>query len=434
MSSDDCFVIVGAGLAGAKAAESLRQQGFGGRVVLIGNEHEPPYERPPLSKDYLLGTADRDSTFVHPRRWYPEHDIDLRLGVEVTGINPAAHQVNLADGGIVDYTKLLLTTGSSPRRPSITGAHLGGVRYLRSLADSDAIKASFRTASRLAIIGGGWIGLETAAAARASGISVTILEMAQLPLVRVLGVEVAQIFADLHRRHDVDLRCGASIAEITGNDGHVNGVTLADGNHIPADTVIIGAGITPNIGLAQDAGLTIDNGIKVDEHLRTSDHDIYAAGDVANAFHPLLRRHIRVEHWANALHQAPVAASAMLGGDSVYDRLPYFFTDQYDLEHGVHRIRGARRPRPGDHSRRCRQRRVHRVLAGEGSGAGRDERQHLGRDGFNSGADPGGHRRRLRPACRSGRTAADSGQFRAWPTFQYPENMMHRRSTPLTQS
>jgi 3-phenylpropionate/trans-cinnamate dioxygenase ferredoxin reductase subunit len=331
MTSHDCFVIVGAGLAGAKAAEALRQKGFDGRIVLIGDEHEPPYERPPLSKDYLLGTADRDSTFVHPLRWYPEHDIDLRIGIEVTGIDPTGHRVRLADGRFIDYTKLLLTTGSSPRRPPVTGVHLGGVRYLRSLADSDALKASFRTASRLVIIGGGWIGLETAAAARASGISVTILEMAELPLLRVLGVEAAQLFADLHRRNGVDLRCGVNIAEITGNDGHVNGVTLTDGSRVAADTVLIGAGITPNIRLAQDAGVTIENGIRVDEHLCTSERDIYAAGDVANAFHPLLGKHIRVEHWANALHQGPAAAGAMLGQGTVFDRLPYFFSDQYDL-------------------------------------------------------------------------------------------------------
>jgi 3-phenylpropionate/trans-cinnamate dioxygenase ferredoxin reductase subunit len=189
----------------------------------------------------------------------------------------------------------------------------------------------FRTASRIVIIGGGWIGLETAAAAREVGIEVTVLESSELPLLRVLGVRVAQIFADLHRRHGVHLRCGVQIAEITGQDDRATGVRLTDGSHLTADAVIIGAGITPNTHLADQAGLKIDNGIWVDEHLRTSHDDVYAAGDVANAYHPMLGRHLRVEHWANALHQGPVAATSMLGQDAVYDRLPYFFTDQYDL-------------------------------------------------------------------------------------------------------
>jgi len=226
---------------------------------------------------------------------------------------------------------LLLTTGSSPRRLDIPGAVSGRGRYLRRLDDSDRIKVMFRTASRVAIIGGGWIGLETAAAARAAGIEVTVLEAGGLPLLRVLGVQVAQILTDLHRRNGVHLRCGVQTAEITGEGDHATGVQLTDGSHIPADDVIIGAGITPNTHLAEQAGLKIDNGIWVDEHLHTSHDDVYAAGDVANAYYPLLRRHLRVEHWANALHQSPVAARSMLGQDAAYDRLPYFFTDQYDL-------------------------------------------------------------------------------------------------------
>lgn len=331
MSMDDTFIIVGAGLAGAMAAQTLREEGFDGRVLLIGDETEPPYERPPLSKDYLMGRTDRDATLVHPRHWYADHEIELRTGVAVTGIDPGRHGVTLADGGHLAYSKLLLTTGSSPRRLETPGAAQGRGHYLRRLGDSDRIKELFRTVSHIVIIGAGWIGLETAAAARAAGIEVTVLEAGDLPLLRVLGVRVAEIFADLHRRNGVRLRCAVQIAEITGDGDHATGVRLSDGSHIPADAVIIGAGITPNTHLADRAGLKIDNGIWVDEHLRTSNDDVYAAGDVANAYHPLLGRQLRVEHWANALHQGPVAARSMLGQDAAYDRLPYFFTDQYDL-------------------------------------------------------------------------------------------------------
>jgi 3-phenylpropionate/trans-cinnamate dioxygenase ferredoxin reductase component len=331
MSGDPAIVIAGAGLAGAKAAETLRDEGFGGPVVLIGDETERPYERPPLSKDYLLGKAERESIFVHPRSWYGEHDVDLRLGVPVTSIDAAAHAVSLADGSRVGYAKLLLATGSSPRRLPIEGDDLDGVFYLRRVADSDRIKVAFATASRVVVIGAGWIGLETAAAARAAGADVTILEAAKLPLLRVLGKEVAQVFADLHREQGVELRFGVAVAEITGSGGRASGVRLGDGSHVPADAIIIGVGITPNIQLAEAAGLQVGNGIVVDARLRSSDPDIHAAGDVANAYHPVLGRHVRVEHWANALNQPQAAARAMLGQDVSYDLMPYFYTDQYDL-------------------------------------------------------------------------------------------------------
>jgi len=331
MSASAAYVIVGASLAGAKAAEALRAEGFNGPLVLIGEETERPYERPPLSKDYLLGKAERETIYVHPWQWYTENDVDLRLGVTVTSIDPVARAVTLADGSRVGYAKLLLATGSSPRVLPVPGAGLDGVLYLRRVADSDQIKATLQTASRVAVIGAGWIGLETAAAARAAGVDVTVLEMTELPLLRVLGPEVAQVFACLHRDHGVDLRCGVQVAEITSIGGRAGGVRLADGSHIQADAVIAGIGIMPNTQLAQTAGLEVGNGIVVDAQLRSSDPDIYAAGDVASAFHPLLGRHIRVEHWANALHQPQAAAKAMLGHDVAYDRVPYFYTDQYDL-------------------------------------------------------------------------------------------------------
>jgi 3-phenylpropionate/trans-cinnamate dioxygenase ferredoxin reductase subunit len=331
MSGNSAYVIAGGGLAGAKAAETLRAEGFDGPVVLIGEETERPYERPTLSKEYLQGKAERETIFVHPQAWYADNTVELRLGSPVTGIDRAAHEVTLADGSRVGYAKLLLATGSAPRLLTVPGADADGVLYLRRVGDSDQIRSAFQTASRVAVIGAGWIGLEATAAARAAGAEVTVLETAELPLLRVLGREVAQVFADLHRQHGVDLRFGVGVEEISVTGGRASGVRLADGSQVDADVVIVGVGITPNSQLAEAAGLETGNGVTVDAGLRSSDPDIFAAGDVANAFHPLLGRHIRVEHWANALNQPQAAARAMLGQDVSYDRVPYFYTDQYDL-------------------------------------------------------------------------------------------------------
>jgi len=321
------FVIVGAGLAGAKAAEALRDSGFDGQISLIGAEEHLPYERPPLSKEYLTGKADRDSVFVHGQTWYRQQDIDLRLGSPAAAIDRAARQVRLADGARLPFGKLLLTTGARPRQlAGITGVH-----YLRTLDDSDRLKEILATGSRLAVIGGGWIGLEIAAAARQAGLQVTVLESLELPLLRVLGHEMAQVFADLHRSAGVDLRLGARIEEIISTGSTATGVRLADGTLIGADAVVAGIGATPRTELAEQAGLEIGNGIVTSAALRTSDPDIFAAGDVASAFHPLLGHHMRVEHWANALKQPAVAAAAMLDQDAAYEELPYFYTDQYDL-------------------------------------------------------------------------------------------------------
>ncbi len=325
------YLIVGASLAGARAAETLRSEGFDGPVVLIGQESELPYERPPLSKDYLQGKSEREKIYTHPRQWYADAGIDLRLGVAATAIDPAAHRVTTSDGSQLSYTKLLLTTGSSPRRLAVPGSHLEGVRYLRTVGDSDRIKAVLRAASRIVIVGAGWIGLEVAAAARLAGVEVTVVEMEELPLLRVLGPEVARVFADLHREHGVELRFGAHLTDITGDGEHAAGISLADGSNIPADAIVVGIGAAPSTELAVAAGLDVDGGVRVDAGLRSSDPDIYAAGDVASAFHPLIGKHIRVEHWANALNQPPAAARAMLGQDVSYDRVPYFFSDQYDL-------------------------------------------------------------------------------------------------------
>jgi 3-phenylpropionate/trans-cinnamate dioxygenase ferredoxin reductase component len=331
MTTKPRFIIVGGGLAGAIAAQTLREEGFDGRITLLGEEPHRPYERPPLSKDYLQGKADRDSIFAHPEPWYADHAVELRLGTAVTSLDPAARTVTTASGEQLDYDKLLLTTGSTPRRLSVPGADLDGVHCLRTVDDSERIKAGFAQAHRVAIIGGGWIGLETAAAARNAGLDVTLLEHAELPLLRALGPEAAPIFADLHRDHGVDLRSQVGVAELTGRDGAVIGVLLSDGSRIDADMVLVGVGVTPNTQLAAEAGLRVDNGIIVDEHLRTSDVNIFAAGDVANAYNPRLDRHLRVEHWANARRQGATAGKAMLGQDAVDARPSYFFTDQYDL-------------------------------------------------------------------------------------------------------
>jgi 3-phenylpropionate/trans-cinnamate dioxygenase ferredoxin reductase subunit len=331
MPAPSAFVIAGGGLAGAKAAEALREQGFGGRIVLVGEEGIRPYERPPLSKDYLQGKTGRDTIFVHPPDWYASHAVELRLGTTVTAIDRDRREVALSGGDRLGYDKLLLATGSSPRRLRLPGADADGVLYLRRAADSDRIRDTFASASRVLIVGAGWIGLEVAAAARAAGVDVTVLEASELPLLHVLGPQVAPVFAGLHREHGVDLRLGVQVAEITGSGGRASGARLTDGTRIGADTVIVGVGAAPNTGLAEAAGLDVRNGVVTDASLRTSDPAIYAAGDIASAFHPLLGTHLRVEHWANALHQPETAAASMLGQDASYDRVPYFYTDQYDL-------------------------------------------------------------------------------------------------------
>lgn len=331
-SQDDrTFVIIGASLAGAKAAETLRAEGFAGRVILVGEEPEPPYERPPLSKGYLLGSDERAAAFVHDRAWYDKQNIELRTGVRAETLDPGAHAVTLSTGERLGYDKLLLTTGSVIRTLPVPGADLAGVHYLRRIEHSDALRGVLVEGAQVVVVGGGWIGLEVAAAARTHGAAVTLVEIDTLPLRRVLGDEVAQVFADLHAAHGVNLRLGTGVRAIVGAGGHVASVTLDDGTSVPADVVVVGIGITPAVELAQAAGLAVDDGVLADAALRTSDPDVYAAGDVARIESPLLHRRIRVEHWSNALNGGPAAARSMLGQDVEFDRVPYFFTDQYDL-------------------------------------------------------------------------------------------------------
>ncbi|MCT6776396.1 NAD(P)/FAD-dependent oxidoreductase [Streptomyces rubiginosohelvolus] len=334
------FVIVGAGLAGAKAAETLRAEGFTGRVILIGDERDHPYERPPLSKGYLDGKADRDSVFTHERPWYAGADIELHLGQPVTALDRYARTVQLGDNTVIHYDKLLLATGSEPRRLDIPGTDLAGVHHLRRLAHADRLRnvlaALGRDNGHLVIAGAGWIGLEVAAAARGYGAEVTVVEAEPTPLHQVIGPELGQIFTELHSSHGVRFHFGARLTEITGQDGMVLAARTDDGEEHPAHDVLAAIGAAPRSALAEAAGLELaerahGGGIAVDASLRTSDPHIYAAGDVAAAHHPLLGTRLRVEHWANALNGGPAAARAMLGQDVSYDRVPYFFSDQYDL-------------------------------------------------------------------------------------------------------
>jgi 3-phenylpropionate/trans-cinnamate dioxygenase ferredoxin reductase component len=331
MADERTFVVVGGGLAGAKAVEALRDKGFRGRLVLFAGEDHLPYERPPLSKDYLKTGEGLDDAFVHDRDWYAAHDVEVRTGTVVTTLDRAAHEVVTEAGERLHWDRLLLATGSSARRLTLPGADLDGVLSLRTIEDSDRLRDALRPARRLVLIGGGWIGLEVAAAAREAGAHVTVMETLDLPLVRVLGPTVAQVFADLHREHGVDLRTGVTVEEITGEQGTVTGVRLGDGTTVPADTVVVGIGAAPNVGLAQEAGLDVDNGVLADAVGRTSDSDVFVAGDVANVEHPFLGRRVRVEHWANALDQPPLVAAAMLDQPGPEPQLPFFFSDQYDL-------------------------------------------------------------------------------------------------------
>jgi 3-phenylpropionate/trans-cinnamate dioxygenase ferredoxin reductase subunit len=330
MTLDRAFVIVGAGLTGAKAAETLRAEGFDGRVVLVGAESQRPYERPPLSKDYLRGEAARENLDVHDAGFYAEQDIELRLGQTAVSLDPSAHEVTLDDGERLAYDRLLLATGAEPRRLATAGADLDGVLCLRTVEDADELRRRLERGGAVVVVGAGWIGAEVAASARQRGLDVTVLDPAAVPLERVLGREVGALYGDVHADHGVRMLMGTGVEAFEGQT-KVERVRTTDGQALDCDFVVVGVGVAPRTGLAAAAGLAVDDGILVDEHLQTSCSDVFAAGDVANAHHPLYGRRIRVEHWASALHQGPVAARSMLGRAAVYDRVPYFFSDQYDV-------------------------------------------------------------------------------------------------------
>ncbi len=325
----ETYVIVGAALAGAKAAETLREEGFDGRVVLLGDEPDRPYERPPLSKDYLRGETEREGPYVHPASFYEEKDIELRLETTVTGVDLAAGQL-LIEEERLEYTKLLLATGAEPRRLPVPGADLDGVHYLRTFGDSDALRAAIESSSRVAVIGAGWIGAEVAASARQKGLEVTLIEQLDVPLERVLGREVGEVYGAIHRDQGVELLTGVAVEAIEGS-GRAERVRLAGGDTVDCDFVVVGIGVAPRVALAEAAGLEVGDGILVDERLKSSADNVFAAGDVAGAWHPFFEQRLRVEHWHNALEQGPAAARSMLGVGEPYDKLPYFFSDQYDV-------------------------------------------------------------------------------------------------------
>jgi 3-phenylpropionate/trans-cinnamate dioxygenase ferredoxin reductase component len=330
MSTEQTYLIVGASLAGAKAAETLRAEGFEGRVVLVGAEAERPYERPALSKDYVRGEAGREKVYVHDEGFYAEHDIELRLERRAVELDLSSSEVTLDDDERVRFHRLLLTTGAEPRRLAVPGAELDGVMYLRSVQDSDALRERLDRGGAVVVVGAGWIGAEVAASARQRGLDVTVLDPLDVPLERVLGAEVGAIYRDVHTDHGTKLIMGTGVEAFEGGTA-VEGVRTSDGRELPCDFVVVGVGVEPRIELGANAGLTLDNGIAVDARLRTSAQAVFAAGDVANAHHPFYGERIRVEHWANALNQGPAAARNMLGQDVEYDRLPYFFSDQYDV-------------------------------------------------------------------------------------------------------
>ena len=324
------FVIVGASLAGAKAAEALRQEGFDGRVVLLGEEPERPYQRPPLSKERLRGEGDPEDVYVHPEAFYAANDVDLRLSTRVTAVHLDQRRVTTATGESIAYDALLLATGAAPRRLTIPGADLDGVHYLRTLADAEALRWDLVGLDRLGVIGAGWIGCEVAASARQRGVEVVMVDPLATPLERVLGPEVGTVYRDLHAAHGVELHFGTAVESLVG-EGRVEGICTGGGDVLPCDAVVAGIGVNPCTELAAAAGLAVDNGVVVDQYLAAGAPGVYAAGDVAAAWHPLFGRRVRVEHWANALHQGQVAARNMLGRPTAYDRVPYFYSDQYDL-------------------------------------------------------------------------------------------------------
>ena len=323
------FVIVGAGMAGGKAAETLREEGFEGRVVLLGGEPERPYERPPLSKDYLRGESERAGVYLQEDAgWYDEHDVELRPSTHVESLDVAARAVVLAGGERIDYDALLLTTGAEPKRPPIPGTDLDAVHVLRTLEDSDVLRGVLDTGGRLVVVGAGWIGSEVSASARERGMDVALVEPQSVPLEGVLGPELGAFYRDVHADHGVQLHLGTGVEAIEG-DGRAERVRTSDGTVLDCTAVLLAVGVAPRTQLAEDV-LDVDNGILVDASLRASADGVFAAGDVANHAHPLFGR-LRVEHWANALEQGPSAARAMLGSDVVYERVPYFFSDQYDV-------------------------------------------------------------------------------------------------------
>lgn len=329
MTTDQTFVVIGAGQAGGWTAKTLRDEGFEGRVVIIGDENFAPHERPPLSKEVLLGDAEKDVCLLWPPGTLEDAGIELRLGESVTAIDADGHTLSLGNGEVIPWNKLMIATGGRARPLPVDGADLDGVYTLRTIADAEAIRARLVNGANVLVVGAGWIGLEVAAAARKSGANATVIELADRVCARALTEDMSAWVYALHLRHGVDIRLSAAFDRFEGDD-RLERVVLGDGTAIPCDVAVVGIGLIPNTELAEQAGLAVDNGIVVDEHGQTSHPDIFAAGDVTNHPNPLLGRRVRLESWENAQNQAINAAKAMLGTLQPYAEIPWFWSDQYD--------------------------------------------------------------------------------------------------------
>ncbi|WP_025158448.1 NAD(P)/FAD-dependent oxidoreductase [Leifsonia aquatica] len=322
-------VIAGAGLAGATTAVELRERGFAGRILLLGAEDHHPYIRPPLSKEYLKGEGDVGDTYVKPGEWYPEHDVEFLPGTAAGSFDPAAHELFLDGGARITYDSLVLATGAKPRSLDVPGSGGGDVLRLRTIEDSQRLYAALEVGGRrVVIVGSGWIGMEVAAAARGYDNEVTVVGRQEVPLAGAIGRELGGVFEQLHRDHGVRFVTGA-VAAVEGGAGHA--VVLASGERLPADLVVAGVGATPDVLVAERSGLALQNGVLTDKGMRTSAEDVYAVGDLANPFLPAIGRHLRNEHWANAIAGGTVAARSILGERASYDDIPYVYSDQYDL-------------------------------------------------------------------------------------------------------
>jgi 3-phenylpropionate/trans-cinnamate dioxygenase ferredoxin reductase subunit len=327
----ETIIVIGAGHGGAQIVESLRSGGFDGTLIMIGDEAHRPYDRPATSKELLSGGLDIERVFLKRDQFYTDKNIDLRLNTSVTAIDRHAHTITLSTGEVLSYDKLVIATGARARRITVPGADLDGVFYLRSLADSQAIGARLGPGKNLAIIGGGYVGLEVAASATKLGCKVTVIEMLERLLARVAGTEIADFYAAAHRAAGVDLHFGVTIAGFVG-EGSVRAVRLTDGNEIPADVIVVGIGSVPNTELAAAAGLAVENGIVVDDCGRTTDPAIFAVGDATNHPNDLLGKRLRLESVPAAMGQARAAASAILGNPKPFNELPWFWSDQYDIK------------------------------------------------------------------------------------------------------
>ncbi len=327
--SGQTFVVVGANLTGGRAVEGLRKEGFDGRVVLVGEEPDRPYFRPPLSKDVLRGESEPDSVFIHPEQWYVEHDVELMLGVRATALDPFG-SIELSDGETLAFDRCLLATGGRPRVLDVPGKDLDGIYYLRTLRDAAALSEQLKQQPHVLVVGAGFIGAEVAASAREVGCDVTVVEFFEVPLQRVLGEDLGAVYAQIHRDHGVHLHLGEVVESFEGS-GRVESVKSSSGESHPADIVVVGVGIAPNIELAAEAGIDCGDGIIVDEHCRTSAPKVFAAGDVANHPDHYSGRHIRVEHFQNAQNQGMAAGRSMAGNESPFREVPWFWSDQYDV-------------------------------------------------------------------------------------------------------